>query len=536
LKRYQKILISFITFVVYSTSINITVQEAAAATELPFDDISGSYAQNQIIDLYNKKMISGTGYRSFEPNKQINRAEFVTMVDNILHLQPANNDIGAFSDVQKNEWYYGYVQAGINLNFVSGTSIESFEPEKSITRQEAATLLIRALKQNAVPSNTNDLGFQDADQIASWAIPYVNAIKQLGLMVGSDGYFRPNDAMTRQEVAAVLDKVVNKTNDASQGSTSQSKIQIGWQYNQTNQQFEQSVMNSNINTISPRWFFIEENGQVSDQADSSLVAWAASHNKKVWPMFGNHFNSELTHLTITDPSKRKAVIQQIQTFVQKYGLDGINLDFENVAAADRSAFTTFIAELASSLHDVHATLSVDVSPNQGTDWTGAFDFVEIGKYADYVVLMNYEEYWTGSPSAGSVSSLPWFQQSIQTLLADVSPSKVIVALPLYTRDWTLQSKVTSEDLSLVNQGELLRKVQNQSVWDSVLGQYVVSYDANGAQHRIWAEDSRSLTAKYVSAANLGVAGYGYWYIGAETPDIWTGLSNAERYSSFVFKP
>jgi hypothetical protein len=147
---------------------------AAYAAALPFDDISDSYAQKQIINLYQKNIISGKGDRTFAPKVQITRAEFVTIVDQLFQLKPVTNDIPSFTDVPWGEWYYKWVQTAINLNIVSGKSPTSFEPNTYISRQEAATMLDRALNRNGTSASPSSLPFQDKGPIESWADPYVN--------------------------------------------------------------------------------------------------------------------------------------------------------------------------------------------------------------------------------------------------------------------------------------------------------------------------------------------------------------------------
>ncbi|MNJ53034.1 Spore germination protein YaaH [compost metagenome] len=182
---------------------------------------------------------------------------------------------------------------------------------------------------------------------------------------------------------------------------------------------------------------------------------------------------------------------------------------------------------------------MNVSPDLGTDWTEAFDYEAIGNYADYVVLMGYDEHWAGSPRAGAVASLPWVRSGLDTLRLEVPDNKIILALPFYNRDWTLSgnngavSAIASEDITFQEQADRMHRYKFHPVWNDGLGQYSAKYTHNGI-HRIWLEESRSLSLKYQMAAARNIAGFAYWHIGGETPDIWTSLSNAERYSSYSF--
>jgi spore germination protein len=507
-----------------------------AESKQPFDDISNSYAQSQILDLYNRNMINGTDYRKFDPNKPITRSEFITILDRILNIQPANSDIAAFLDVSKDSWFYGSVQAGVELGIIDGTTPYNFAPNHFITRQEASALLIRALKQNAMHTNSVSLPFDDANLVSSWAIPYVDRINSLDLMSGYQREFRPNESITRQETAVVLDKLLTIPRWSNAiNSSSKPLIQLGWQYNDTTVEFEQKVSKSDINTLSPRWFFLGKDLGFDDEVDVSLISWAKQNNKKIWAMVGNHSDKETTHQLLSQPDKTAMAIKQLTTYVQKYQIDGLNLDFENVDASDKNLLSSFIKNLAEEMHTHNTTLSINVSPDTGTDWTDAFDYSEIGKSADYTVVMAYDEHWDGDENAGSVSSLPWFRNGIEKLMAVVPAEKVIVALPLYTQEWIVENGITSnQELSIWQQNNFINATGLFPTWDPIIGQYRTDYTLDNQQHSIWLEDSRSLALKFQTAATNGIAGFAYWYMGSESPDVWISLRNMLTYSSYKF--
>lgn len=531
MKRYQKVL----SLCMASAFMFGTLTPVSAASALPFNDIAGSFAKSEIVELVKEGVVDGTGNGKFEPKKNVTRAEFVTMTDRLLKLSSVQADMASFSDVAPKSWYYGWVEAAVQLGIAEGKSKTQFQPAANITRQEAAVLIVRALKVDPGTSSAGQLPYTDSKQIASWASSYVMAAHTMGLMSGAKGQFRPSDPMTREETAAVLDRVLqDKVWAKAIHQTTDLGLQLGWQNGLTTAQFKEKIKKTNVNTLIPRWFFLENAAvPVSNYADATLSTWAKQNNKKVWAMLGNHSDSALTHQILSDESKRKAVIQKLAGYVKTYGLSGINVDFENVSPEDRLPLTAFISELGTSLRSAGAVLSIDVSPDLGTDWTEAFDYEALGRYADYVVLMGYDEHWDGDPVAGSVSSLPWVEAALNRMLASVPASKTILALPYYTRDWTLQSGgAVSEELSLIQQGQRIKSVAYNRVWDETSGQYVVSYNRQGVQHRIWVEDGRSLALKTMMGAKRNIAGYAYWYIGAETDDIWSSLKNAMRYASY----
>ncbi|OAB41535.1 glycoside hydrolase [Paenibacillus glacialis] len=518
-------------------SISITsipsVLAANASNKIPFDDITNSYAQKEIIRLASLNILNGTGPRTFSPQKPVTRAEFTVMINRLLRLEAVDSAIAAFTDVRKNDWYYGWIQAGLNLGIVDGVRPGIFEPQKQISRQEVAALIVRATKMKA-GSTSSSLPFVDSNKVASWAIPYVYTIHKNSIMSGEGNKFRPNDAMTRQETAVVLARILDSPFGVKVSKGQQtSVIQMGWQYDSTTTQFINQIESSNINTLVPRWFYLENNGVVSDNSNKELMTYASKHNKKIWAMLGNRSNSELTHTILSSSITRNKVIQQLTSYVKKYKLAGINVDFESVDPIDRDNLTAFISALSNELHKIGAVTSIDVSPDLGTDWTDGFDYAKLGKSADYVVLMSYDEHWSTSPKAGSVSSLPWVEKALNKLILSVPAKKVIVALPFYTRDWSYTSKgVVSDELSLLLQNQRISAMNAKLSWNNTTGQYVATYSKQGTKHSIWAEDSRSLSIKAHMAAKKGIAGYGYWYMGAESRDIWAALRNVVKYSAY----
>ncbi|MFD1955586.1 S-layer homology domain-containing protein [Paenibacillus thailandensis] len=512
----------------------------AAVTKPPYTDISSSYAKAEIIELYERDLMKGTTETTFSPKKAITRAEFVTVLNRLLGLKPVDAAVTPFRDTQSAAWYYEAVMAAFQLGLVQGKSETSFAPSASITRQEAAVLLVRALKQETDASANEMAGVSDKASISAWAEEAVAKAFELNLLKGdSGGKFRPNDPITREEAATIVARIVSNEDWADELEQKPDYgIQLGWQYGQTTAEFEKSVAASTVNTLSPRWYFLEEGGKLTDHTDKSLIQWASAKGKQVWAMVGNRSDQDLTHEVLSDAAAREALVGNLASMVSKYGLDGLNIDFENVAPKDRASMTAFVKSLSSALREEGAVLSFNVSPDRGTDWTEAFDYAAIGQAADYVVLMCYDEHWGGSSTAGSVSSLSYVKSSLATLAQAVAPDKIVLAMPYYTRDWTLKadgSAASSVSITLQNQQTLIQTNNAAISWDDQAGQYIATYTKGGYKHRIWAEDGRSIGRKLEAAASYGLAGYAYWYIGAETPDIWDSIRNSSVFLQYDFE-
>jgi spore germination protein YaaH len=515
----------------------VFIQHISADDEVPFKDINNSYAKKEIIDLYHRNILTGTSETSFSPTKSITRAEFITVLDRLLQLSPTVSPVSPYTDVAKSAWYYGWIQAAVQLELANGTSATTFAPAKAVTRQEAAVWMAKALKQS---NHTSALtSFNDRAEIASWAKSAVATVNELGLMKGDNSNnFRPSDPITREETAVLMDRVLqNDSWEAELEDEPEDRIVIGWQYGQTTAQYENSVLKSNVNTLSPRWYYVGKTGAVTDSTDASLVTWAKKNKKQVWAMVGNRSDQEATHQMLSSITARNTAINNLAAVVSKYGLDGLNIDFENVAPNDRAYLTSFITLLAEKMQSLNAALSIDVSPDLGTDWTDAFDYAALGKQVDYMVMMGYDEHYDGSQLPGSNASLSFDQKAVNTVLKVVPNQKVILAMPLYNRDWTLNQKGTvlsSEYITLPEQNQIITSYATKPVWNQTLGQYVANYSKQSIKHTIWIEDGRSLIAKYNLAVSKKLAGVAYWYIGGESADIWPSLKNAQKFYDYAF--
>lgn len=511
-----------LAFLTYCLTLAVGVPASTASTN-SLKDIANSYAKEQIRSLQKAGVIAGDENGYFHPTRPVTRAEFVAMLTRTLGIQPVAGNIAAYADVPKNSWAYGSVQAVAALGIANGISPTAFGPKRTISREEAAAFLVRALEQNVSAQAT--LAVQDAASVSGWAKASVAKAIQKKWLVGYQGSFRPQKALSREETAVILQRISDELK--TQSAAAKPLISLGWQYQSTTDEFIAQVKKSGVNTLSPRWYFLQKDGTVSDLSDAALIHWAHANGKQVWPLFGNRFDSAATHAALADAAKRKAIVQKLSAYVDKYQLDGINVDFEGFSPADRNNFTLFIQELSAALHAKGAVVSVDIPPDTKTDWSEPYDFAKLAKSADYLVVMAYEEHWVGGPKAGSVASLPWLKKVIVDLLDKVPAQKLIVGLPLYTRDWyQAKGSLQSTDLTIPASYQLLSQYRASTVWDASIGQYRSTYQKQGVTHTIWLEESRSMGLKVQASLEWQIPGLAYWYVGSESTDMWTAIANA----------
>ncbi len=278
---------------------------------------------------------------------------------------------------------------------------------------------------------------------------------------------------------------------------------------------------SYINTISPTWFSLADNeGTVDSIASSAYVKTCHEKGVKVWGLVSNLTHPEVsTSAVLKDPEKRAFVTEQLLTYASTLGLDGINLDFESISAEDGPAYVQFIREFCLKAHEKDLVVSVDNYVPR--EYTKHYDRQEQGIFADYVIIMGYDEHTSGSDEAGSVASLGFVADGIAKTLEDVPKEKVVNALPFYTRTWTVDENGLILDVSALAMSKGSEAVASAGVtptWDSELGQNYAEWKGESGINKIWLEDATSLQAKLEVMKAADIGGVAVWQLAFGTQE------------------
>ncbi len=170
-----------------------------------FEDVPESYwAYGYIMDLYNAGIINGETPTLFVPENPITRAEFTKIAVMLFGITPGG--ASTFADVADTDWFAPYVAAGQAAGIVNGTSEITFSPDDNITREQIAAIVGRYLNLSSQAA----VNYSDAAAIEDYALPYVAALSEQGILTGSDGMFNPKDPATRAEAATIMSRVKNQ--------------------------------------------------------------------------------------------------------------------------------------------------------------------------------------------------------------------------------------------------------------------------------------------------------------------------------------
>ncbi|GAA0386689.1 S8 family serine peptidase [Paenibacillus motobuensis] len=183
------------------------------AKNISFTDVSKTnypWAVNEIEVLASKDIVTGTSVDQYTPDKQVTRAEFVSLLVRTLELGKGTISGTKFSDVQSGSWYYDAVQAAVSAGWINGYANHTFAPDQSITRTEMAVILSRVLKHLEVTEGAGASlpAYVDQAEIQDWARAAVAQVAALGIMQGrGETRFAGLENTTRAEAAVVVYRI-----------------------------------------------------------------------------------------------------------------------------------------------------------------------------------------------------------------------------------------------------------------------------------------------------------------------------------------
>jgi len=282
-----------------------------------------------------------------------------------------------------------------------------------------------------------------------------------------------------------------------------------------------------VNVVSPSFFYMTKYSTTNiyenvGNEGIAYVNWAHGNGYQVWPMFTNSNMSETSKM-LSDYKSRENVINQIIKYIKQYNLDGINIDFEGMYETDKDNFSRFLIEIRPRLNEIGAVLSVDVTaPDGAPEWSLCYDRYTIGKVADYVMFMAYDQYGVSATKAGTTAGHNWVEANVKKFLGqeEVKAEKIILGIPFYTRVWKENNgNVTSNVVNIGNVNNVIPSNATKT-WDEDLQQYYVEYKKGGATYKIWVEDEKSIEAKLDLVSKYNLGGAAYWEYDRATNSIW----------------
>ena len=352
---------------------------------------------------------------------------------------------------------------------------------------------------------------------------------------GFTGYVKNDDILSKGQKVVKAQKL---TPSRAERSWSGKPINLVWEAVYERKPNPKTIGKiPGINVVSPTWFrIVDGEGNVRSQADRAYVQWAHQQGIEVWGLLSNSFEADMTTVALSTYEKRMRTIVQMLEYCDLYDLDGINIDFESVHTKDGDNVTQFMRELKPMAQAKNLIVSIDVTPKSNSElWSLFLDRRSLGTIADFIIIMAYDEHWASSPVAGSVASLSWVENSVSRIIEedDVSPEKIILGVPLYTRIWSEtkvegKNKVSSKAVSMDAVTEIIKSKKLKPKFDQSTGQNYVAYIEDGVPRKIWIEDKVSLKARVQLAKSFGLGGVGSWNRSFANSEAWKALNEIHK--------
>lgn len=184
-----------------------------------YKDVENHWAKDAVNDMGSRIIIDGVEDNNFEPDRSITRAEFASIVIRSLGLMRSDTGKDVFSDVTKDSIYYEAISIAHEYGIITGYGNEKFGPMDKITREQAFTVIARAMKITKLKAEVKDseiegiIGrFGDLTNASEWAQQSVAACINIGIVSGkSQGILDPRDETTRAEVATIVRQLLKKS-------------------------------------------------------------------------------------------------------------------------------------------------------------------------------------------------------------------------------------------------------------------------------------------------------------------------------------
>ena len=283
-----------------------------------------------------------------------------------------------------------------------------------------------------------------------------------------------------------------------------------------------------INVIAPTWFSLSDNqGGFSSYGEAAYVEKAHNNGLQVWGVWDNFNYASVsgtevsTYQVLSATTVRQQLVRDIVSKSLELGLDGVNIDFEGLTQDCGEHYVQFLRELSVACRESGLILSVD---NYVPFNFNEFYRLDIqGQILDYVIIMGYDEHWSGSGDPGSVASIGYVTNGIEKTLEKAPANKVVNALPFYMLLWRTEgTEVTDEVISVKN---VMQRITVDMIWDADTSQYYAEWQDGDALCQVWVENEESIRVKLNVMSAHNIAGVAVWRMGFGSTGAWELVRN-----------
>ncbi|HKN88992.1 MAG TPA: polysaccharide deacetylase family protein, partial [Acidimicrobiia bacterium] len=253
-------------------------------------------------------------------------------------------------------------------------------------------------------------------------------------------------------------------------------------------------------------------GSIAVRPPGDVLARAHLHGAAGLAVVSNYdgtgFNGGRAAAVLASSSGRRRLVSALTAELDR-GWDGIVLDLERLPAAARAQYPTLVADLNRAAGERPVVVAVPAPDPENPGATEGYDLAALGREADQVVLMAYDQHPAGG-AAGPVAGLPWVRRAVEAATAAIPPEKVLLGVAGYGYAWS--GSAPARDLTVPEAQALAAQPGSTADFDPVEQEWRVRA-ADGTE--AWYSDARSTAVRAALAAEEHLAGIALWRLGAE---------------------
>ena len=512
-----------------------------------FNDVpAGHWAGVYIEELRELGITSGMGDGSFGMGRQVTRAEFITMLVNLMNMPAQAEGFHLFSDVAEGAWYSNAIGAARALGFTDTTG-SYFRPHDPITREEMAVMIINSLGYEGLAVRLALLGAPFSDVSANMG--HITIARDLGIIAGiSTTEFGPALTATREQAAAMMMRMYNilgrRVTEIHAYYAIAAYSQVHMIADMTSVSFGWALLETDGNRV---WLNTGSEGGNEFRIPTGYESpWnSASHTNRLLMIAVRESDSPVI---INDFALRNSALDIIGDVINnglvtpaggRLQFCGVSLNFEALRGEEtRNNYTAFVSRLREKIGDSLMYVTVQPPRRAGHVYFDGYDFRAIGYLADRVILMAHDynaRFLTESEMAAGIvmtalAPLDEVYFALRALtdretgVADVS--KIMLQINFATAQWKMQDgAVINARPFAPSYDAIAARIRDGAEIrfdESLYSPFIIFYDANDNTNNIvWFENERSVEEKIRLAGLFSVQGVSLWRLGIvpDFPDI-----------------
>lgn len=276
-----------------------------------------------------------------------------------------------------------------------------------------------------------------------------------------------------------------------------------------------------LDVLSPQTYVAHPDGRLRGQVSASIREQAAAARLRLMPAVVNlDFSPATLDRLLASRKAQQRLVQSLVSTARKMRYAGFVVDFEGLGTGLREHYRGFLGEVRREFRKHRLVLGVALPPPLGKN-REIFDYQAIGRMADLVVLMAYDQHHRMGPP-GPIAGYNWVAKAVESTLALIPAEKVWLGLALYHRDWSDAGVTTGSHAEALSH---LESGGGEIQWDE---QARAPWFRSSQTGTTWLEDSRSVAEKVALAKRFSLGGVAAWRLGQEDPDVWPVLEQYRR--------